>query len=333
MTPLSSPQPSPDEAAAAWFARSRSGALSLAEQQALQDWLAEDPSHAAAYETCTLAWTLLEDLRAVPQVLAMREDVRGMNRSRWYSTKGAIAAGIVALVTAGTVFLSHPKPAARVQFAAAEQATDFATGVGQISKMRLPDGSQVLLDADSALALHFDATQRNIALERGRAYFHVAHEARPFIVTASRFSVQATGTQFVVDRLGGGETVSMVEGRVIARPLKPDPTEQPVALVAGKQLVASGHGHWLISPVDVNFAQDWMKGQLNFNQTRVTDIAEEANRYSRQKIVLADPHIASQRVSAVLTAGDIDTLVASLVDVGVAKVSARSPDAIVLATP
>ena len=60
-------------AAARWFARARSGAMTKADRAALQAWLEEDIAHGDAYLEISGLWDAVEQIRADPQVLAMRE--------------------------------------------------------------------------------------------------------------------------------------------------------------------------------------------------------------------------------------------------------------------
>jgi len=55
----------------------------------------------------------------------------------------------------------------------------------------------------------------------------------------------------------------------------------------------------------------------------------EINRYSPRKIVLAGG-VGDARLSAVLKAGDVDTLVSAVEDLGIARASARDAEAITL---
>ena len=286
--------------------------MAVAERNSLVGWLAEDPRHVAAYEECRQAWDMLEDIRAEPDILAIREKVRTRGKTRWLALSGMGLAASIALTATLTITMLTPKQMARPEAVTIERDTDFATGVGQVSRMQLPDGSKLVLDADSVIALRFSATRRDVLLQRGRAYFEVAHDAaRPFVVSGDRFAVRATGTRFVVDRSGSAQAVSMVQGRIVATSLVPGVVAPPVALTAGRRLTDNGKGEWRIQAFDPDAAEGWMEGRLTFQQANLADIIDEMNRYSRRKIILSDPSLATRQVSAVLKAGDTSTLTAA----------------------
>ena len=71
---------------------------------------------------------------------------------------------------------------------------------GQISKVELPDGSQVWLNSGSEIIYSslFASTNRNIQLS-GEAYFNVSHnEQLPLVVNCGELQVKVLGTRFNV---------------------------------------------------------------------------------------------------------------------------------------
>jgi len=78
--------------------------------------------------------------------------------------------------------------------------TEVTTPFGSRSEVRLPDGTQVILNAGSVVTYRndYNSTNRNISLS-GEAYFKVArNEAIPFIVNVGSVSIRALGTEFNV---------------------------------------------------------------------------------------------------------------------------------------
>jgi transmembrane sensor len=307
--------------------------MTTSERDAFLAWLDSDPDHRRAYEECKAVWAALRQVRDEPPVLVLREQVRRRSRRRWMAVGTVAAAASLAIAWGGPMLWRQFGVARGLETAEMEQPTRFGTGVGQVSRVLLQDGSTVVLDADSAIAVRFGPHARALTLEKGRAFFHVAHDGRPFTVAANRFSVRATGTQFVVDRVGDSETLSMIEGSVIATPARADAVQTPVSLTAGSGLRDDGQGRWTVTKISIEAERGWMSGPLTFRQEQVGRIAEEMNRYSPRKIVIGDPGLADSRLSAVLRAGDSDTLISALSDLGMAKVASRDSREIVLTRP
>ncbi len=304
--------------------------MSRAEQEAFAAWLSQDQAHCLAYEHCQAVWTDLQAVVADPSILKLRERIRRRARWRWVGVGAVAAVASVLVAVAAPLYLKRPDPSAGPE-EVQERPTRFGTGVGQVSRIVLADGSTLVLDADSALSVTFSAQRRDIVLEHGRAFFHVAHETRPFVVAGGRFAVRATGTQFVVDRSTQGQSVSMIEGSVVATPTEPGRAGKPVSLAAGSGLVDDGRGRWRLTKVDINAEQDWIDGRLTFDQARIAQIADEMNRYGRQKVVIRDQRLADSRLSAVLKAGDTETFVSAVCDLKMGRVVSRDANAVVLA--
>jgi transmembrane sensor len=77
----------------------------------------------------------------------------------------------------------------------------------------------------------------------------------------------------------------------------------------------------------------WLRGQLVFDEEMLANVAAELNRYSQKKIVIADPQVASRRLSAVLAAGDIDTFLAATQRLGLAKKGMENSERVELVAP
>jgi ferric-dicitrate binding protein FerR (iron transport regulator) len=77
---------------------------------------------------------------------------------------------------------------------------EVTTPFGSRSEIKLPDGTQVILNAGSIVTYRndYNSTNRNISLA-GEAYFKVArNENIPFIVNVGSVSIKALGTEFNV---------------------------------------------------------------------------------------------------------------------------------------
>lgn len=72
--------------------------------------------------------------------------------------------------------------------------------MGNMSKITLPDGSEIWLNAGSKIkyATNFNVSDRHLSLN-GEAFFHVStNTSKPFVVNVQGVEVKATGTQFNV---------------------------------------------------------------------------------------------------------------------------------------
>jgi transmembrane sensor len=78
------------------------------------------------------------------------------------------------------------------------------TSAEQVRQVTLADGSQLTLDAGTAIGVDFDQGERRVRLLRGAAFFQVTHTGAPFLVDANGGQVRVLGTQFEVREQGEG---------------------------------------------------------------------------------------------------------------------------------
>lgn len=323
------------QTAARWFARSRSGAFSKADRQALQAWLDESAAHRQAYIEIIDLWNDAEGLRASPEVLSMREaalrryPALARRRVPTMAAACAVLACAAALGLGGYIVTLTSRPVVQM----------FQTGVGQTATIALIDGSRLTLDTDTTVSTAIGAHRRDIRLQRGRAFFKVAHDAsRPFVVEAAGKTVTATGTAFEVTAEAKRFEVLLVEGHVrvsqgVAKAgLGPGRT-MSADLDPGARLIATEGGKWILARSAGVGDLAWMNGELVFDGKPLGEIAREMNRYSRRKIVMADPAVASRTVYGAFMAGDVDQFAHALVDYRIARIQSQTENEIVLSAP
>lgn len=317
-----------EQAAADWFALRRSGPLGAEDAQAFEAWLAADPEHRAAYDNLEHYWAVAAAVREDPEVLAMRDGAdRRWRVRRAVTWGGAIAASIAVLVFAAVWMWSPVLISGR---------QNFHTAVGQTQTVMLPDGSAVTLDTDSVMRVHLTSGERRIHLDRGRAYFRVAHDAtRPFRVVAAGRTVTALGTVFEVRADPRRFEVTLVEGRVRVEEPPKRAASKPAAveLTPGAQLVATANRSWAVAETDVARETSWLDGRLAFDNDPLSTVVEEMNRYSDKKIVIRDPAVADTPVLGVFRAGDVDAFVDAVENYRLAKVGAETETTVELTAP
>jgi transmembrane sensor len=121
----------------------------------------------------------------------------------------------------------------------------FQTAIGEQAAVGLPDGSSFDLNTNSRVWVDYSKRARVVYLERGEAFFKVAHDPlRPFWVHAGDRRVRAVGTAFNVYLRPRGAEVTVREGtvNVVNSTMESPPTEQKpaAAVTAGEQADAQG---------------------------------------------------------------------------------------------
>ena len=296
--------------AVAWFTR-RQGGLTDAEMRELDAWLDADPAHAEAYQAVMRSWARMELPREAPELLAMRARALKVGPERrvvWRMAAGIAAAAVLGAGAWQTGLVGYREFPNQT----------FRTEVGQRSTVTLPDGSVVTLNTDTVLRTKADGERRLLYLDKGQAFFKVAHDrAHPFVVYAAGRSVTAVGTAFDVRVDPGRFEVTLVEGKVrvetplppvakAAAVLKAAPPVQTTEMVAGSQFTSTDEGRWSVARADTATETAWLSGWLKFDNRPLGEVVAELARYSDEKIVLDDPKLASMPISGRFKAGDLD---------------------------
>lgn len=195
-------------------------------------------------------------------------------------------------------------------------AADYRTAPGEQQSVTLSDGSIVELASGSAIALHFTREERRVELLAGAAYFTAASmgdgEPRPFVVEGAGGTATALGTQFLVDRLPDAVEVVVAEHEVSVALAGMDGPSGNVVLSPGQSVRYSQSGLGDVHEKDIEQAAAWRRGRLFFDQVSLADVVAELNRYRRGRIVIADPALASRKVSGVFETRDLDRALATI---------------------
>lgn len=281
------------EQAIAWLARLRAGP-SDRDIADFETWYAADPQHADTYDALLDSW----DDTALVARTPVAQQPRLAARRLWKASAAA-AAVLLLLIAGGLVLTGTPRRDTAPQ-------SMLASRIGEIRTITLEDGSRVTLDTNSVVEVRFDGEQRRLQLERGRARFEVARDARrPFVVAAGPGEIVAHGTVFDVDLRRSGALVVLLQGSVEVR--RPAAAGKPTAstmLRPGQQLAISA-GPAAASPAAIRVPETrWPSGMLSFEDARLADVLASANRYSRTQIVIRDPVVGERRFTGTFKAGE-----------------------------
>jgi transmembrane sensor len=181
----------------------------------------------------------------------------------------------------------------------------FATDIGEQRVLTLNDGSLVQLNAQSRVRVRYTSDERRVDLLKGQALFTVAKNARrPFIVDSGGMLVRAVGTQFDVYRRSNSTTVTVVEGSVSAGGAREG--QGATMLTAGEQLTVRGNASALASEKKINVATAtaWTQRQLIFDNTPLSEVATEFNRYNRRQLRVRDSQIDGFAIDGVFSSTD-----------------------------
>ncbi|CAN7433078.1 FecR family protein [Caulobacter sp. LjRoot300] len=282
--------------AARWVWRlDRDGRAPELEAQ-LEAWLAGDARRRGAFLKAESVWTLLDRARETGSRPLARPARPVSRRALLAGAGGAIAA---AMVGAGVLILREER---------------FSTGLGEVRRVPLGDGSAVAINTASAVEVAFRRTQRTVRLREGEAWFQVAHDVqRPFVVEAGPVRVRAVGTAFSVRRRANGADVLVTEG--VVEVWAEGATRPPARLRAGQGAFVDATAvvrPALAGPEAVDRKLEWRYGKIDLAGETLGEAVADFNRYNDRKLVIADPGIASERLYGAFNTGGPDAFAAAV---------------------
>ncbi|WP_423603868.1 FecR family protein [Sphingomonas sp. MS122] len=292
-----------DATAADWIARLDRGPLSQEESQALEAWLAGDPRRRGALLRADALSLLSESAGALgsqfdPAKFAPPAPppppAPALSRRKLLAWTGA---GGLAAASIGVLAIS-------VQPAAA-----ITTGLGEVRLVTLDDGSTVMLNTQSSLRVRYGDKVRRVELLYGEAYFTVVpDQGRPFVVDLPGEPLRAARGTFRVRKLEGKPVDILVDQGGVS--LGEAGTADAVFLRANMRLTlpetasAPLPAPEAISADHVARALAWREGKIAFEGERLDQAAAEFARYSRTRIEIRDPALASEPVTGLFAASD-----------------------------
>ncbi|PXV59892.1 FecR family protein [Dyella jiangningensis] len=324
------------EQAVSWYIEQQEP-LTERQRVAFLNWLRASPRHVAEYFAVaqmhgdlkaaaslhTLAPDVLAEQAARSNPVVMFPGMENVMREPRVPRKGrarrvAIAfAGVAATVAMAWLGVGHWRAASgRIE-------QSYVGDAATVRTIDLPDGTLVQLDRGSAIDVHFDGRLRRIEVVRGNALFDVGKDpARPLLVNVGGHVLQDIGTVFDVRRDAGGDTLTVISGRV--RVLNaPDASlkgfdiallggDAVADLTAGQQISLGTAGVGAKQAAQLAQVTAWLPAEIRFQHETIGNVARRFNAYSSKPLVIENARIAGERISGIFHADNPQAFAAYL---------------------
>ncbi len=252
---------------------------------------------------------------AVLYELAVLADRRRRRRRRRLAWGGSLAAAALAIVGGFRFSPSEPSWPAASQIAG-------QTVVRRPDFQVLSDGTRVELRDQAVIEPVFTAEVRRINLTRGDAHFQVAKDSsRPFVVKAGGIEVRAVGTAFFVQQTADTVEIVVTEGLVaVDQPASADRAQsQTMAMVeAGhRAVIGTGGDNVEVTSVEADELSArlvWRVPRFEFSGTSLGEVLPLFNEHNTMQLILADQALASVRLSGIIRADNVGSLLRLLED-------------------
>lgn len=300
-TPPQSPSSLEDDALA-WVVRLHSGHTSDQDRRACEAWQRVSPAHQHAFLEASTLWE--EIGHANPTLPSTSRIVRpaGSPSPRWRPRLRRWS--LVACFILAIGWFSWEPLLDQFRF----QTAHHRTAVGQQEQVVLQDGTQLMLNTDTALNVVFSPQRREVDLLKGEAAFAVTPDStRPFTVRSQDTAATALGTKFVVQTRNDSVTVTVSEHAVQVSSLNSHAALH-VVVREGQQISYSTNGGWSTpQSVDANQTSAWQRGKMIFQAQPLGAVVADLNRYRHGHIFILNPSLRSLPVTGVFEIDDPDS--------------------------
>lgn len=216
---------------------------------------------------------------------------------------------------------------------------EVSTKNGNHSRIQLPDGSQVWLNAGSKLKYDksFNGTQREVQLV-GEAYFDVARNpAKPFIINTATMRLRVLGTQFNVRCYANEKTseASLVHGSLevyekkrgqkwLLKPNEKIVVYNNLSAVQPGEVKTTRTESWENMPIvtlktltynendSISVETAWTRNRLSFKDESFESVANKMERWFDAEFVFRDESKKGLRMQGTFTTETLEQALAAL---------------------
>jgi transmembrane sensor len=259
----------------AWSVKLSSGSASAKDEEHFLQWRAQDPIHEAAWQKLH---AMEQELVAVPvnkrpivtQTMALMEKHSRTTKQKQAFKQIGLLTGVAVCTLAFVLGQVGPW----------HQQTHLATTIGERSTFTLSDGTQLTLNTNTSVDVHYALLKREIVLNAGEIYLETGKDTqglfgrRSFWVNTKQTKLEAIGTKFSVYQKEENTRLHVTEGIVALHTGK----HTPVRAYANESYSAQGTA----LPMRTESQQEpmaWLDGVIVAKQMRLDELMAELTRY------------------------------------------------------
>jgi len=190
---------------------------------------------------------------------------------------------------------------------------------GENKKIHLPDGSEILLNANSTISYRraFSYLKRREVRLEGEGYFKVKHiNSDPnlikngdiFTAVTNNISVTVLGTEFNLRDRRDQARIALVRGKVSVK----SNNEKSVIMMPGETLHFNQSGKELREVGMIEQEIAWLSGKILVNQTTVDDILLEFENLYGYQVILEDSTLGKTRIDGAISIKNEQSLLFTL---------------------
>lgn len=248
-------------------------------------------NHTLSAEELAQLWNRIHHVNVFP-----RDSRNRSSQKNWWFAVAATLIGVISLV----YFWTENKP-----------WKEYHTAYGETRTFVLPDGSSVVLNANSTLTLFSDWNNdpsREIWLD-GEAFFSVVHKSNNQLFkvnTKEGVSVEVLGTTFNVYNRTNGTKVVLNSGQIRLNL----PTAQSGEMIVMKpgEMVEYKEQHYEKKEVDPQLYTAWTNNKIILDHTSLAEMVYMLKDSYGLDVKVSNPSLLEQTVSGSMPLGNAEIL-------------------------
>ncbi len=284
------------------------GNITVSEKQSLYYWLADSGENKKEYEKLKEIWAAFDSSRLPGSIDIDMEWTKLNERLQNFDKQNVKEKFIEKLVSFQNILVPKLRPIAAALLVLCFIAvgiyyfnknvpkpilTTIKTSNNEYKDIKLPDGSIVYLNSGSCIQFLtktegdkkvFNNGERKVLLN-GEAFFSVTKNNKPFIITTENAKITVLGTKFDVLSRDENTRVVVKEGKVNFSPK--DLNSKGICLIKDQlSTLKKNSGPSSPKKVDAGYFLGWMKGNLIFYKTDVSEVVKDLERRYNINITL-----------------------------------------------
>jgi transmembrane sensor len=302
--------------AAEWYAQLRSSGATSDIKKQWQHWLQSSTEHQQAWSYVESISQRFEPAYPKAQAVLLASSYQKVDRKR--IQRRHILAGFALFASAGMLGVGTGIHVPVIRLTRSWSA-DYATGVGQMRDIDLPDGTHVWMNTATTLNVDYQASLRRLALVDGEILIDTKKDPRPFVVDNSHGRLRALGTRFTVRQLEDRIHLAVFDGAVEIT------TSRGVTKIIERgQQTRFNHDSIDVVHAASDTDQVWTKGVLLAHNMTLSAFVAEMGRYHHGHIGVSE-EVAQLRVFGSFPAHDRALTLSMLESVLPVKVTETLP--------
>lgn len=282
-----------------WLVKLETGSMTDGDEERFVEWMEQDERHGQAFYEAEQTWQLMQEAELEQEAELKSTELSKVQPELVHNKPSWLMKTLMPIAATVLIFFSSMIWWQDIYFAT---MSDHYTHTGQRLGRVLDDGSELVLNTDSAIDVRFDDSTRLVKVLSGEVYVTVApDQQRPFVVQIGDMQVTALGTEFIVRKEQGAKpTVTVTEHSVKVE--STDSEMVNLVLNEGFKVTLDEKTETLsnIEAVNTELVQSWRTGKFVFKEQSLQQVVTELNRYYQGKIVIRDKELQQQMVTGVL---------------------------------